>query len=393
MAGTVLVLNVGSSSVKFAAYAVDEEAGPLLAGIIDGIGTAPAIAAKGAAGDLGPLGPGDGHAAIIERLVAWLEQSLEGRPMLAAGHRVVHGGRDFAAPVLIDDAVLARLDGLVPLAPQHQPNNLAGIRTLAAALPGLPQVACFDTAFHRTQPRIAQLFAIPHTLADRGILRYGFHGLSYEHVATVLPEHAGERAEGRVVVAHLGHGASLCAMRGRQSVATTMGFTALDGLVMGRRPGLLDPGVVLHLLQEQGMGAAEVSELLYQRSGLLGVSGLSGDMRDLLGSDAPRAREAVELFVYRAVLEIGAFAAALGGLDILVFTAGIGENAAEVRARIADGLGWLGLGLDPAANTTGGPRISAAGSAVEAYVIPADEEGVIARHTMELCRTHGVTTP
>jgi acetate kinase len=386
--GTVLVLNVGSSSIKFAAYPAGTDAEPVLAGTIGGIGAAPRLDLRGGQPDgaLGTFAPDDDHAALIERLVAWLDGALGGRRLLAAGHRIVHGGRDFAGPVVIDDAVLSRLEALVPLAPQHQPNNLAGVRAVARALPLLPQVACFDTAFHRTQPRLAQLFAIPRALTEQGILRYGFHGLSFEHVAHALPRHAGSRAEGRVIVAHLGHGASLCAMAERRSVATSMGFTALDGLVMGKRPGALDPGVVLHLLQQKGMSAREVSELLYDRSGLLGVSGLSSDMRDLLASADPHAREAVDLFVYRALKETGALAAVLGGLDVLVFTAGIGENAPALRARIAAGLAWLGLALDPAANDAGKARISAPGSAVDAYVIPADEERVIARHTMALCR-------
>ena len=272
----------------------------------------------------------------------------------------------------------------MPLAPHHQPDNLAGVNAVAAARPGLPQVACFDTAFHRTQPRLAQIFAIPRALTDDGIIRYGFHGLSYEHIASVLPHHAGARADGRVVVAHLGHGASLCAMRERKSVATSMGFTALDGLVMGKRPGTLDPGVVLHLLQDKNMSVEEVADLLHNRSGLLGVSGLSDDMRDLLGNGDARAKEAVDLFIFRAVREIGALVAVLGGLDGLVFTAGIGENAGEVRARIAAGLDWLGLRLDADSNDANATRISAPDSAIEVFVIPTDEERVIAHYTRNL---------
>jgi acetate kinase len=301
----------------------------------------------------------------------------------AAGHRVVHGGADFTAPVRVDAAVLAALDALVPLAPLHQPHNLAAIRAVSAAAPDLPQVACFDTAFHATIPAVAQAFALPRTLAAEGIRRYGFHGLSYEAIAARLPEVLGPRADGRVIVAHLGNGASLCAMRGRASVASTMGFTALDGLMMGTRTGTIDPGVLLHLMEAKGWDAARLGRLLYKESGLLGVSGLSSDMRALLASDAPEAAEAVALFVYRAVREIGSLAAALGGLDALVFTAGIGEHAAPVRAAIVAGCAWLGLTLDTAANAAGGPRISGPGPA-SAWVVPTDEEGVIARATARL---------
>lgn len=385
MTGTILVLNVGSSSIKFASYPADTDAEPVLAGAITGIGRSPKLAVKGRnAGDaIGPLAESDTTPDLIARLVGWLE-SEGGDSLVAAGHRVVHGGRDFSAPVIVDDGIMARLEGFESLAPNHQPHNLAGIRAVAAARPGLPQVACFDTAFHRTQPRLAQLYAIPHALTDEGVLHYGFHGLSYDYIASVLPSIAGDRADGKVIVAHLGHGASLCAIRDRKSMATTMGFTALDGLVMGKRPGRLDPGVVLHLLQDKGMEISAVADLLNGQSGLLGVSGISDDMRDLLATDDARAREAVDLFIYRLVEEIGALTALLGGLDLLVFTAGIGENAPEIRAGVSAKLSWLGLVLDPAANRSGQARISTSASAIEALVIPTDEEGVIARSTRQL---------
>jgi len=386
MADVVLVLNAGSSSIKFAVYPLQDDSAPVCAGQISGIGRSPRLRMKSppAAESFGSIAADADHAQLIERLVGWLENAISGHRIVAAGHRVVHGGRDYAEPVAIDDAVLEKLDALVPLAPHHQPDNLAGVRAIAAARPNLLQVACFDTAFHRTQSRLAQLFAIPRALTDEGIIRYGFHGLSYEHIASVLPEYAGERSDGRVIVAHLGHGASLCAMRKRRSIATSMGFTALDGLVMGKRPGTLDPGVVLHLLQGKGMSIEEVADLLNNRSGLLGVSELSDNMSDLLASSDPHAQEAVDLFVYRAICQIGQLVAVLGGMDALVFTAGIGENSPEVRARIANGFAWLGVRLDAEANDTGEARISAPESPVDVLVIPADEERVIARYTRNI---------
>lgn len=383
MMETILVLNVGSSSIKFAVYPAHEDADPVIAGQISGIGRSPKLTMKSAPAteSLGVLAADEDHASLIRRLVVWLENALGDHRLVAAGHRVVHGGRDYTAPVMIDDDVFRNLETLEPLAPHHQPDNLAGVKAVAAARPDLPQVACFDTAFHRTQPRLAQLFAIPRALTDEGIIRYGFHGLSYEHIASVLPHHAGARADGRVIVAHLGHGASLCAMHGRRSVATSMGFTALDGLVMGKRPGTLDPGVVLHLLQDKDMSVEEVADLLHNRSGLLGVSGLSDDMRDLVGNSDARAKEAVDLFVFRAVREIGALVAVLGGIDGLVFTAGIGENAGEIRGRIAAGLEWLGLRLDAESNDANATRLSTPDSAVDVFVIPTDEERVIAKFT------------
>jgi acetate kinase len=290
----------------------------------------------------------------------------------------------YSQPVLIDERVIAALDALVPLAPLHQPHNLAAIRAIAATAPEIPQVACFDTAFHRTQPPVAQAFALPREISAKGVRRYGFHGLSYEYIASALPRLAPDCAQGKLVVAHLGNGASMCAIENGRSIATTMGFTAVDGLPMGTRTGALDPGVVLYLMQHEGMSAEAVEHLIYHRSGLLGVSGLSSDMRTLLASDLPAAKEAVDLFVYRTGRELGSLAAALGGLDALVFTAGIGEHAAEIRAQVCRNARWLGIALDEDANAKGGPRISQRGSSVSAWVIPTDENLMIARHTRRL---------
>ncbi|MDP4003307.1 acetate/propionate family kinase [Methylobacterium sp. NEAU K] len=380
MTPTILVLNAGSSSLKFALF----EAGTarvLCRGGVSGIGREAKVEASGTRASFLAASPEIAHA-DHEATVAWLLDALGRAPDLslrAAGHRVVHGGPDFAEPIVVDEATLTALDRLAPLAPAHQPHNLAAIRAAAKAWPGLPQVACFDTAFHRTQPRLAQLFPIPRALTEAGIVRYGFHGLSYQHIAEVLPEVAGDRAEGRVIVAHLGHGASLCAMKARRSIATTMGFTALDGLMMGTRSGAVDPGLVLHLIRERGMDPGAVADLLNAQSGLLGVSGLSDDVRALQGSADPRAAEALDLFAYRAVREAGSLMAALGGLDALVFTAGIGENAPAIRAAICAGLSWAGIVLDESRNAAGNARISRDGSEVGVYVVPADEEAPIAR--------------
>jgi len=300
--------------------------------------------------------------------------------VVAVGHRVVHGGLKFAAPVRIDDAVLAELESLVPLAPLHQPHNLAAVRAVARRAPELPQVACFDTAFHRTQPEVAQRFGLPRRFTDAGVRRYGFHGLSFEYVASVLPQFDARAAAGRTVVAHLGNGASLCATLAGRSVATTMGFTPADGLLMGTRPGLLDPGVLLYLAAAHGLTPADLEQLVYHESGLLGVSGISSDMRELLASDDRRAAEAVELFVYRVGRELGSMAAALGGLDALVFTGGIGEHAAAVRARVCRDAAWLGVTLDEAANDVGERRISRAEGSASVWVIPTNEELMIADH-------------
>jgi acetate kinase len=387
----ILVLNAGSSSVKFSVHD-DDGTGALdarIEGQVEAIGVAPHFEASGAEGvaladaRLDASHAAD-HARAVAHILSWLRQQLGDTRIVAAGHRVVHGGVRFAAPIRIDEEVLAEIERLVPLAPLHQPHHVAAIRALAREEPELPQVACFDTSFHRTQPPVAQAFALPRALSEEGIHRYGFHGLSYEYIASALPGVAPEIAGGRVVVAHLGNGASLCALRAGRSVATSMGFTALDGLVMGTRPGQLDPGVLLYLMDEHGMDARALEQLLYHESGLLGVSGVSSDMRVLLDSDDPRAREAIDLFVYRLCRELGALAAALGGLDALVFTAGIGEHAAPIRAAVCRGAAWLGIELDEAANANGGPRISTRAARTSAWVVPTDENRMIARHTRDV---------
>ncbi|MEI4233463.1 acetate/propionate family kinase [Roseovarius sp. D22-M7] len=387
MAGVVLILNTGSSSVKFALH--DATGHDRIAhGAIEGVGRTPDLTLK-TGNDRQTLHPDPGRGSDMGALIDWLLATLDARlgplDLVGAGHRVVHGGQDFDAPARITDAVLTRLDALCPLAPGHQPYNIMGIRAVAARWPDCPQIACFDTAFHRSRPRHAQLFALPRALSDEGILRYGFHGLSYQHIAARLPEVLGPTmAKGRVIVAHLGSGASLCAMRRGQSLDTTMGFTALDGLMMGTRCGQIDPGVLLHLMREKGMDADALEHLLGRESGLLGVSGISSDMRDLLGSDAPEAAEAVALFVHMIQRQIGALTATLGGLDALVFTAGIGERSAEVRSKVMAGLGWLGLAPDEDANAANETRISTSESRVTAAMIPTDEEGVILRALLEM---------
>lgn len=389
VADALLVLNAGSSSLKFAVYGADTAGSlqPGYRGVIEEIGGAGRFRVFQAshAGDLADqtLAVAD-HEAALRFLLEWLESRSDGLALRAAGHRVVHGGPDFGLPVRIDDGVLAALERLVPLSPLHQSRNLLGIRALARLRPDLPQIACFDTGFHRTMPPLSRHFALPRDLRARGIRRYGFHGLSYEHIARVLPDYLGAVAEGRVVVAHLGNGASLCAMRKRQSVETSMSFTPLDGIPMATRCGAVDPGLLLHLLREESMDVQQIDTLLNHRSGLLGVSGLSGDVRTLLASDDPHAAEALELFAYRISQAVAGHAVALGGIDALVFTAGIGEHAAPVRAAICSRLAWLGLVLDPTANGRHGPRISQPGSRISAWVIPTDEEGVIAQHAWTL---------
>jgi acetate kinase len=385
-----LVLNAGSSSLKFNVYQRPAGEGWRLAsrGQIEGIGTSPRLSAKDGDGakladdELGD-GVRDGRAAL-DALAAWLRSRYGGARVLGVGHRVVHGGPRFAGPVVIDADVLAELRRLIPLAPLHQPHNVGAIEAVLERLPGVPQVACFDTSFHRGQPAVAELVPLPRELRDKGLQRYGFHGLSYEYIASALPQAAPEIAAGRVVVAHLGSGASLCALRGGKSVDSSLGFTALDGLCMGTRPGTLDPGVVLHLFQGLGLTAQQVEQILYKKSGLLGVSGISNDMRDLLDNPDKDARLAVDYFVYQTAKQIGALAAALGGLDGLVFTAGIGENSAAIRSRIGQASAWLGIQIDEAANAARGPRISKPGSKVSAWVIPTNEELMIARHTGRL---------
>lgn len=386
----ILVVNSGSSSLKFAVYPVTgEDTAPLITGKVAGIGRKPVLSAKGshgviaATGSLIDIPPDVDHEWIIGELLDRLQGRFSELNPVAAGHRVVHGGRDFAGPIVVDATVRETLEGFVPLAPMHQPHNLAAIDAIAKLAPHLPQVACFDTSFHRTQPRLAQLFGIPRSLSDEGIIRYGFHGLSYDYIAGVLPEHLGEASNGRVIVAHLGNGASMCAMRERKSVATSMGFTALDGLMMGQRCGQLDAGVVLHLIEQRGLSASDVRQLLYEQSGLYGVSGISNNMQVLEASDDPCAKEAIELYCYRAACEIGALASTLGGLDALVFTAGIGENSARVRQMICERSAWLGVAIDRAANAANAPRLGAPDSSVAVRVIPTNEEAVIAEATYQ----------
>ena len=387
----ILVLNSGSSSIKFGVFPAQQESDShLIAGQIDGIGSTPRLRVKTADGsdhreDLsaGSAAPFD-HDQALATLLEWVETNARDIEITAAGHRVVHGGSSHAAPVRVDDAVLTELEALVPLAPLHQPHNIKGIRALASRLPEVSQVACFDTAFHATQPPEASHFALPRALTDDGIRRYGFHGLSYDYVTRQLPEVIGSRARGAVVIAHLGAGASLCALREGQSVATTMGFTAIDGLMMATRPGTIDPGVMLYLMEDRGMNVEALTRLLYHESGLLGVSGISADMRELLASDTPAASEAIDLFCYRVSRELGSMMAAAGGLDALVFTAGIGEHSKEIRERIAALASWTGLRIDPALNAAGALRIDAPDSTVAVAVIPTNEEAMIARYTREM---------
>ncbi len=390
MTGAILVLNAGSSSIKFLVFA--ERAGalePAIRGQIEGLHTAPRFVARGADGKvLAEKEWGDGkrlgHDGAIEHLAGYLRGASVGLELRAVGHRVVHGGLAFTAPVRLDREVLAALEKYVPLAPLHQPHNLAPVRLLLERRPELPQVACFDTAFHATNPDVARRFAIPAELHEAGVRRYGFHGLSYEYIASALPQLDARAAAGRTVVCHLGNGSSMCALSAGRSVASTMGFTAVDGLPMGTRSGALDPGVLLYLMDERGMDARAIEKLLYNQSGLLGMSGVSSDMRKLLESDASQAKAAVDVYVYRIGRELGSLAAALGGLDALVFTGGIGENSAVIRERICRDAAWLGLAPDDKANAAGGPRISATNSRVAAWVIPTNEELMIARHTARL---------
>lgn len=388
MADALLVLNAGSASLKFSLYSA-ATLDLRLHGQFDNREATTHFTASDsretAIEDRRWDGPLE-HGAALAFLLDFLPGAAAYDRLAAVGHRVVHGGRDFVAPVRVDDRVLSTLDALVPLAPLHQPHNLAAVRALAALDAELAQVACFDTSFHRVQPPVAQAFALPASITSQGVLRYGFHGLSYEYIASILPELDARAAGGRTIVAHLGAGASLCALRAGRSVATTMGFTALDGLPMATRCGSLDPGVVLYLINQLGMGPSEVEHLLYSESGLAGVSGGSGDTRVLLASDTPAAREAIDLFVYRIGREIGSLAAALGGLDSLVFTGGIGEHQPEIRAGVCAAAAWLGVELDAPANASGGPRLSTESSPVSAWMIRTDEQQMIARHTMDTLR-------
>ncbi|CAH1652562.1 MULTISPECIES: acetate/propionate family kinase [unclassified Chelatococcus] len=392
MIPTLVVLNAGSSSLKFQVFDMVDRADPELVwrGQYEGLGRAARFRVTQKSGALLDQAEwaaerGIDHEGALMHLVAWLQQYRNERSLVAIGHRVVHGGDAFAAPVLVSDEVVAKLAKLAPLAPLHQPHNLKPMEVAHRRLPTLPQVACFDTAFHHSQSEIATMFALPRTMRDRGVRRYGFHGLSYDYIASVLKDHDPRLAAGKVIVAHLGNGASLCALSGGTSVATTMGFSALDGLPMGTRCGAIDASIVFYMLREMGCTADEAERILYTQSGLLGVSSLSNDMRTLR-THAPsntEARKAIDLFVYRILRETGSLIAALGGLDGLVFTAGIGENDAATRAAVVAGLTWAGLELDEAANSTGGPKISSSSSA-SAWVIPTNEELVIARQTRDV---------
>jgi acetate kinase len=385
-----LVLNAGSSSLKFCVFQRPaEQAWRLEArGQIEGIGTSPRLSVKDAdsrklADEQLDSSIRDGRDAI-GALAVWLRSQYGGARVLGVGHRVVHGGATFTAPTILTPEVLAQLQELVPLAPLHQPYNLAAIEAVFERLPGVPQVACFDTSFHRGHQPVAELVPLPAEICKGGLQRYGFHGLSYEFIASALPDVAPEVAKQKVIVAHLGSGASLCALNDGKSVDTTMSFTAVDGLCMGTRPGAIDPGVVLYLFQNLGLTVKEVETILYKKSGLLAISGISNDMRDLLGRTEPQAQLAIDFFVYRVAKEIGALTAALGGVDALVFTAGIGENSAEVRRRICEASSWLGIEIDSEANDRNATRISAANSKVSVWVVPTNEELMIARHTGEL---------
>lgn len=388
MADALLVLNAGSSSLKFSLFAA-QTLDIRLHGEIEGIGGAAHFFARDSRDtELREKRWTEslGHAEALEFLLDFLPSAAAYDKLAAVGHRVVHGGRVFSGPTLVSEKVLADLDQLVPLAPLHQPHSIAAMRAVSTLDASLPQVACFDTSFHRSQSPVAQAFALPASITDLGIQRYGFHGLSYEYAASVLPELDARAAAGKTIVAHLGAGSSLCALSAGRSVATTMGFTALDGLPMATRCGSLDPGVVLYMIDQLGMSTRAVEHMLYHDSGLAGVSGVSGDMRDLMASGKTSARAAIELYVYRISREIGSLAAALSGLDALVFTGGIGEHHPAIRAGVCAAAGWLGLRLDASANESNGPRISRESSGVTAWVIPADEERVIAQHTMETLR-------
>jgi acetate kinase len=383
----ILTLNAGSSSIKFALF----DGGDAVAtGIVEELSAERRLTVNGTA----PLreswvGHGAFHADALGRVLRWLRTAHPSVHLSAVGHRVVHGGLEFAAPAIVDDAALARLEALVPLAPLHQPHNLAGIRAAYAAFPGVPQVACFDTAFHRAQPFVNDVFAIPRRYYEAGVRRYGFHGLSYEYVAGRLRQIAPHHAAGRVAIAHLGNGASMCALRDGMSVASTMGFTALDGLPMGTRCGQIDPGVLLYLMQHDGMTADQVSDLLYKESGLKGLSGVSHDMREIAAADTPAARQAIDVFAFRVKREFGAMAAVLEGLDAIAFCGGIGENARDIRARVLEGMEWIGVELDPERNRMNETVVSSDRSRVRVFVIRTDEEAMIARHTASVVAADG----
>lgn len=387
MNDVVLTLNAGSSSLKFALHALNAPLVPVLRGKVTGLKRAPAFSVsvpQDANLPLPTLALDCTHEEATVILLDWLAEHAAQHAIRAVGHRVVHGGTIFDGPTRVDADKLAQMAELTPLAPLHQPHNLAAVRLIAERSPDLPQVACFDTSFHATQPEVNRLFALPYDMSQQGLLRYGFHGLSYEFIASTLPEHLGTEAGGRVVVAHLGNGASLCALKDQKSVATTMGFTALDGLVMGRRSGRIDPGVILYLVQQRGMSVPEIDALLYQQSGLLGVSGISNAMQDLEASDDPRAKLAIDLFCYRAACEIAGLIPAIGGLDALIFTAGIGENSAATRQAICDELSWLGVEVDRFANENGAVVISTPEASCKVLVVPTNEDAVIAQSTIRI---------
>jgi acetate kinase len=393
MPNAIVVLNAGSSSIKFSLFMERNETLELdVRGQVEGLYTAARFVSKASDGTLKaekswPAGVELGHDGALDHLIGYLMSELTDDRLIGIGHRVVHGGLAYTQPVRVDAEVLKELETLVPLAPLHQPHNLAPIRRALERAPELPQVACFDTSFHRAQPEVAQMFALPAELREAGVRRYGFHGLSYEYIASILPGIAPRAATGKSVVLHLGNGASMCALEAGRSLASTMGFTAVEGLPMGTRSGSLDPGVILYLLDQRGMDAQAIEKLLYHQSGLLGVSGISSDMRTLLASEEPRARLAVELFLYRIRRELGSLAAALGGLEALVFTAGIGENAPVIRSRVCRDAAWLGVEIDEAANAAGRGCISTGSSRVAVWVIPTNEEVMIARHTRRLLNT------
>jgi len=393
VSAAIAVLNAGSSSVKFSVFVDDGAELRLRArGQIEGLFTAPHFVAKGADGAIlaeKEWGEGRrlGHDGALDHLIGFLRERGGGLTLAGVGHRVVHGGMEYSRPVRIDAKMLAALEKYVPLAPLHQPHNLAPIRRLLERSPDLPQVACFDTAFHRTNAELVQMFGLPYAMFEDGVRRYGFHGLSYEYIAAALPAYSSRAAAGRTIVLHLGNGASMCAMQGGRSVASTMGFTAVEGLMMGTRTGSLDPGVVLYLMDQRGMDARSVERLLYNQSGLLGVSGISSDMRSLLESSEPRAKLAIDLYCYRIRRELGSLAAALGGVDALVFTGGIGENSAAIRARVLEDASWLGIERDVAANDAGGPLLTSPDSRVLAFAVPTNEELMIATHTRAVIRS------